>query len=100
MNAYESWKGNTLLLVKLSLQFQGGGHVEGFSKMRKVSDIFISSRLIVMKQIFRFVRFMGVQNMRELEKSWTLSRLKAGKSMLIGLNITRQQSLERNEMIN
>jgi len=40
-----------------------------FQRWGRVSDIFISRRLNIKRQRFRFVRFMGVQNVRELEKS-------------------------------
>jgi len=38
-----------------------------FRRWGRVSDLFISNRLNIKKQRFRFVRFQGVQNIRELE---------------------------------
>ena len=38
-----------------------------FRRWGRVSDVFISRRLNIKKQRFGFVRFLGVQNVRELE---------------------------------
>ena len=38
-----------------------------FRRWGRVSDVFISRRLNIKKQRFGFVRFQGVQNIRELE---------------------------------
>ncbi|KAK6645947.1 hypothetical protein PHAVU_L001950, partial [Phaseolus vulgaris] len=38
-----------------------------FRRWRRVSDVFISKRLNIKTQRFGFVRFLGVQNVRELE---------------------------------
>jgi len=67
-----------------------------FRRWGRLSDVFTSNRLNIKKQRFKFVRFQGVQNVRELEnhlntiwiESW---KLNANRSKYIRAAETRKE---------
>lgn len=60
--------GTSFLFSNFAFDFKESNMWKVFQDWGRVSDIFISRRLNIKKQRFRFVRFKGVQNIREMEK--------------------------------